>query len=237
MVDLTLQGLSDKKHDGERDGLDKHEVQQKLDEDLPAADMHEQPQSQQEQLKQNADSEKFLWQASKQPLQQQHLQEENQDADRNGKKQPRKKTGKEQRKKENQELQGTEEQELEPLPVPEQVLEDVQQQQLEQQEDQQQNTEEHFCPPRQDAGPTCLEPGNQQQDCQQQHQHKLPSAQKPSSQRNDAVSHRRGAKLRPILVGDVLRKNTALYCLAEKLPGCPVYGRVIQDVPLVSAST
>ena len=42
------------------------------------------------------------------------------------------------------------------------------------------------------------------------------------------------AKLGPLLVSDVLCAGIKVYCIATQLPGCPVYGHIIQDVSLVS---
>lgn len=121
----------------------------------------------------------------------------------------------------------------------EQLLEDIKQQQLEQQEDQQHDAQENSCPPQEGPVQKALEQGNQLHACQQQPHHlhqQQPSAEGVLAQRHDAITHRKGAKFRPILVGDVLCKSTAVYCVADKLPDCPVYGRIIQDVPLVRAS-
>lgn len=225
--------------------LNKQEMQLVLEVVGPQqVDMHEQQQSQQHQLKHNAEPEKPLLQAPQQPLQRHPLQEEHPEVDGHEKKKSRKeRIGKKQRENANKDLTATEEQqqaqqEPESLPVPEQLLQDAKQQQLEQQEAQQHDAEENSCPQQEDPAAKSLERGNQLQACQQQpHQlHPLPSAEAVSAQRHDAVTHRKGAKFRPILVGDVLCKNTPVYCIADKLPGCPVYGRIISDVPLVSAS-
>lgn len=231
------------------------------DGDQEQANMH----LQQQQLKQDAEPEKLdhepdqkRWQDEQHEVQQHHQQLPQPQPGRDQKHKEDKKEMKRQRqdrKRQRQERRDRKEERKEAMKKARQEEEQGMQahsvlgseqppqelgQQCEQQGDQQFKTRKQTLLPPEDL-PARLQQGNQMLICQQQLQQQLKLLSDPATELGPQSSHIAHTVQSPViaqlkLAGDgVLRKDTAVYCIARELPGCPIYCRIIHDIPLVSA--